>query len=423
VGCARFRISAADQGALLNWRTRLAGSGEEVGAALERAFAGLTTPDEVLVIDRLEVDLGTMTTDDFDLNGLVKATHAALEHAAIAAPLRRDLPPARAAPSGEENASAAPYRVALPHSAAAALIAYLATGTLPPRAPVTDLPALYAALTPDAPTAAALARFLVGAPDRTRRAALMRILASAPSALARALVTAAFPDLPGIVAIVAAMDTSDSTAKSADAGTRKVTATAETVAAEIESHQPDTTSEEVSPSPADNVTEDESARPCANAGLVLLHPFLVPYFEGIGLVEERDFLDDVARATAARLLHAIATGETEADEPDLTLPRLLCAVPDDLPVLPLAPLDPEHLHEGARMLDAFLAAWTGIGHATPDGIRDSFLRRAGMLGGPADAPRLTIERSGIDILLTRLPWTLSVIRLPWMPAPLKVDWA
>jgi hypothetical protein len=427
VGRARFRISSADQGALLNWRTQLQGSSDELEAALERAFSGLTTPHEVLVIDRLEVDLGTLTPDDLDLDGLVKATRAALERAATTAPLRRDLPPVRAAPSGEALASTTPYRVALPHSAAAALIVYLATGNLPPDTPVTTLSALYTVLTPDAPTTTtALARFLIRATKRSRRAALMRILASAPPALARTLVTMAFADLPGIVA---AMDTSDSLGKSTGAsrltgaGRLKVTATAEAVAGEIESHQSDTAVDEISSPPAQTLTEDESlALPCANAGLVLLHPFLKPYFSGIGLLGQDDFLNDAARVTAVRLLHAIATGEIQADEPDLTLPRLLCAVPGDLPVLPLAPLDPEHLDEGKRMLDAFLAAWEGIGHATPEGIRASFLRRPGMLDGPTDAPRLTMERSGIDILLSRLPWALSVIRLPWMPAPLKVDW-
>lgn len=430
---ARFRISAADQGALLQWRARLATAGTDLETALERAFAGIGSPDEVLVIDRLEVDLGDLVADDLELDRLVAATRDALERAVAAAPLRDGPPPARAAPQGEASQDRRPFRVPLSQSAMAALVSYLATGRLGPRAPVDSLAALYAAITPDAAAGAALRRFLARASATAMSAALLRLLATARPSLAHALIARAFPDSPSVADALTAQgapsqpDGVKPPDRAAAEETTNVTPqslkrTAEAAASRIrETLARQDGRDTPEPVPVDTPAPDET-QPCANAGMVLLHPFLAPYFEGIGLVRDRDFIDEGARATAARLLHALATGDTQPDEPDLVLPRLLCAVPDDLPLLALEPLEPEHLDEGQRLMQAFLAAWTGIGHATAEGIRDSFLRRGGVLGGLPDAPRLTIERSGIDILLTRLPWTLSVIRLPWMTTALKVDW-
>jgi hypothetical protein len=55
-------------------------------------------------------------------------------------------------------------------------------------------------------------------------------------------------------------------------------------------------------------------------------------------------------------------------------------------------------------------------------VRETFLTRPGRLSDSGAAWRLDVERSGTDVLVARLPWSLSVIRLPWMARPLHVDW-
>ncbi|MNN25600.1 hypothetical protein D3C81_1390780 [compost metagenome] len=48
--------------------------------------------------------------------------------------------------------------------------------------------------------------------------------------------------------------------------------------------------------------------------------------------------------------------------------------------------------------------------------------RPGRLERRGDGWLLSVESSGIDILLQDLPWTLSRVRTPFMQSMLSVDW-
>ena len=37
-------------------------------------------------------------------------------------------------------------------------------------------------------------------------------------------------------------------------------------------------------------------------------------------------------------------------------------------------------------------------------------------------PELTVQRTGWDVLVDRLPWGLSLVMLPWMERPVFVEW-
>jgi hypothetical protein len=50
----------------------------------------------------------------------------------------------------------------------------------------------------------------------------------------------------------------------------------------------------------------------ANAGAVLLWPYLPCFFDQIGLVEEGEFLNADARGRGVMLIHYLVTGSTEA---------------------------------------------------------------------------------------------------------------
>lgn len=427
VGSARFHISGPDHAALLQWRTRLEAVGPgELEQALDIALRDILPPDELLVIDRLEVDLGEFAADEFDLPRLTSATREALHRQAIHAIRRPDVP---IQPPADSHAGAAEghpaYRVRLSRSANAVLMTYLATGQLDRAAPFTDLAALYEALEITSATLEAFRHLLITGTMLMRRAALLRLYATAPRNVTQALMTGGFPDLPAAVRADDDLRSSGLEARPVDdkSQSSRLEQVIDDTLAKLDTEHP---SSAVAEEPRTEKPEFQSlsgALPCANAGLVLLHPFLRPYFEGTGLMRDGVFAGSRERIIASRMLHFIATGETSHEEPDLVIPRLLCNVPDERPVLPIDGLDPEHLAEAQRMLVAAIDAWEGIGHATPDGIRETFLQRPGVLRGSSDALQLTIERSGIDILLDRLPWAVSLVKLPWMPAPLKVDWS
>ncbi|MCY1311256.1 hypothetical protein D9M70_615390 [compost metagenome] len=66
--------------------------------------------------------------------------------------------------------------------------------------------------------------------------------------------------------------------------------------------------------------------------------------------------------------------------------------------------------------------WQRLGNTSPAGLREGFLSRPGRLERRGDGWLLSVESSGIDILLQDLPWTLSRVRTPFMQSMLSVDW-
>jgi hypothetical protein len=156
-----------------------------------------------------------------------------------------------------------------------------------------------------------------------------------------------------------------------------------------------------------------------NAGLVLLHPFLKPFFEKVGLIEEQKIID-VTRAI--HLMHYLATDELSPPEYELTLYKLLCGLPLNLPVAKHLKLKPEETEEADALLQAVIQHWGALGEVSNASIQQGFLKRSGKLVKEESGWKLYIERNTIDLLLNKLPWGINVIKLPWMPEMLKVDW-
>ena len=73
--------------------------------------------------------------------------------------------------------------------------------------------------------------------------------------------------------------------------------------------------------------EMESPQFFTQAGVVLLHPFLNSFFNKLKLVEEGDFISPKSRARAVLLIHFLATGSEKIPEYEMVLPKFLCAMP------------------------------------------------------------------------------------------------
>lgn len=157
-----------------------------------------------------------------------------------------------------------------------------------------------------------------------------------------------------------------------------------------------------------------------NAGIVLLHPFLPRFLEGLG-VSDGDVLVDRARAMC--LLHYLATGEPTAPEYRLTLAKVICGVALDEPVEAEAGLTAAEAEEAAALLKAAIGHWEALRGTSPDALRIEFLMRPGVLSVGADGDwLLRVETRTVDVLLDQLPWGISMIALPWMPGLLRVEW-
>jgi hypothetical protein len=158
----------------------------------------------------------------------------------------------------------------------------------------------------------------------------------------------------------------------------------------------------------------------ANAGLVLLHPFLPQFLTALGVVSEERM---VQPERALCLLHFLATGQAQAPEHELVLPKLLCGLPLEDPVASDLPLSELELEEASALLEAVVRHWSALGNTSADGLRGTFLLRPGKLSLRDDGDWfLQVETRGFDILLDQLPWSISLIRLPWMSRTLAVEW-
>ena len=160
----------------------------------------------------------------------------------------------------------------------------------------------------------------------------------------------------------------------------------------------------------------------SNSGIVMLHPFLKPFFEGLELLAEGKFIDDEARGRAVLLLHYIATGEAEVAEFDLTLQKILCGLPMEDTLPSSIELTDKETTETDNLLRAVLSHWEPLKNTSIEGFRDTFLKRTGNLELKESGWLLTVEQKTIDILLGKLPWGFSTIRMPWMREMISVDW-
>lgn len=157
-----------------------------------------------------------------------------------------------------------------------------------------------------------------------------------------------------------------------------------------------------------------------NAGLIILHPFLQLFFEGLGIARDGALIQP---GQALQLLHFLCTGHTPAPEYELTLPKILCNIPPETPVEPGEALSDREKAEAENLLRAAIRWWEALRDTSPDGLRGTFLCRPGKLSLRDDGDwLLQVERQSFDVLLDQLPWGISAVKLPWMEGVVWVEW-
>lgn len=158
-----------------------------------------------------------------------------------------------------------------------------------------------------------------------------------------------------------------------------------------------------------------------NAGLILLHPFLPSYFQTLGIVSNNRL---IYPERALALLHYLVTGETTSPEYELVLPKILCGLTVFAPVDSKNQISTNELEESTALLNAVIHHWSALGNTSFDGLREAFLQRPGKLSQKDDGDwLLQVESRTLDILLGQLPWSFNMIQLPWMDRLLWVEWS
>jgi len=160
----------------------------------------------------------------------------------------------------------------------------------------------------------------------------------------------------------------------------------------------------------------------ANAGLMLVSPYLPKLFEMLKLTEDSKFIDEEMAERAIHLLQYVVNERCDSPEFLLVLNKLLCGVVSKIPIArEIVPL-PHEIEAIEGMLKGIIANWSALGSTSVAGLRESFLQRAGRLQLKNDNWYLKVEPKAFDMLLDRLPWSIAIIKYSWMKRPIYVEW-
>ena len=159
------------------------------------------------------------------------------------------------------------------------------------------------------------------------------------------------------------------------------------------------------------------------AGIILLHPYIRRFLNACGIDTSTDRILPQQIDRSAALLSYLVKGEEQVAEYELELVKLLLGLePDDDLLLAEGLITDRDRQEANSLLESFISHWSQLKGTSIAGLRQAYLSRTGLLKKQDSNWLLTIERTGIDVLLDSLPFSYSIIKFPWMPQPINVEW-
>ena len=179
--------------------------------------------------------------------------------------------------------------------------------------------------------------------------------------------------------------------------------------------------------PARVITEDPDRKVrgsamTQSAGLILFNPYLPTLFARRELTEAGAFRSEDAIAQAFDLLHHILAGNAAYDGAPRPLERTICGVPPEVSIRPPLRLDADAAALVDGLLQSVISQWKVLGNTSIEGLRESFLRREGVLEWHEEQTLLRVSPKSFDMLLDSIPWTINLLKFPWMDKPLHVNW-
>ncbi|MGO4710106.1 contractile injection system tape measure protein [Chryseobacterium sp. 2TAF14] len=158
-----------------------------------------------------------------------------------------------------------------------------------------------------------------------------------------------------------------------------------------------------------------------NAGLILIHPFIKPFFEHCDLLHpETQQLTDPE--LGAHLLHYIATGKTNAPEYEMVFEKFLCNIPMHQSINRHIKLSRKHKAHAKNVIESVQHNWNPMKKSSVALLQNEFFQRSGKLVVSDHDYMLTVEQKTQDILLEKLNWGLGLVKLSWKDKFLFVKW-
>jgi hypothetical protein len=159
-----------------------------------------------------------------------------------------------------------------------------------------------------------------------------------------------------------------------------------------------------------------------NAGQVLAAAFLPRLFSMLNLMQDGKFIHLGAADRAVHLVQFMVTGQSATPEYELILNKILCGIGTSIPVSAGIDITEQEQTLIEQMLTSMIQHWKVLGSTSINGLRETFFQRQGWLVLEEDCWRLKVKEQTFDLLLDRLPWSMSLIKHGWMDKPLRVSW-
>lgn len=160
-----------------------------------------------------------------------------------------------------------------------------------------------------------------------------------------------------------------------------------------------------------------------NAGLVILHPFLLNLFQKLYLCKGAIWTDKESQHKAVLLTQYLITGKEIFFENELILNKLMCGFPVENVIDTRLKLSKEEKEICNDLLLVVIEYWSVMKNSSVEALRETFLQRAGKLSlSEVHSSELWVEEKGVDVLLSSLPWGIGMIQTPWMDHFLHCYW-
>lgn len=161
----------------------------------------------------------------------------------------------------------------------------------------------------------------------------------------------------------------------------------------------------------------------ANAGLILLYPYLRHVFRELKWVDERfRFRNDSAQQKAILFLQFVVNGRSRQDEHELVLNKILCNWPLHKPMRCRCNFSRQEKAAATEMIASLIEHWKVLKNTSVAGFIKSFIGRQGLIQKKGDGFVLQVQAKSIDLLLEDLPFGLQIIKLPWNEYIIHAEW-
>ncbi|MBO9618710.1 MAG: hypothetical protein J7539_06685 [Niabella sp.] len=159
-----------------------------------------------------------------------------------------------------------------------------------------------------------------------------------------------------------------------------------------------------------------------HAGIVLLAPFLNPFFSNLQLLEAGQWKAKTMQYRAVHLLRYLSTGQQQVPEYELALEKIICGLAIEEPLPLEMELTAAESTEVEALLSSVISHWAALKNTSVQGLRESFLKRDGIIAEKDTGWLLRVERKTVDVLTDLIPWGYSTLVFPWNEHIIHVEW-